>query len=131
MDAFQFADLCRTMLNIDRDELENAGVLTPGKTDDGGTSWKRWNDNPWVFVLKLDDERLQRLWVLLGARNPKAMQYRPDGLPAVGTPIAIEHDGFSGRVIGYYETLEGKRGVNLQLDGARVVHVYGEKWLKP
>ena len=78
MDAFKFADLCRTMLNIDRDELENAGVLTPGKTDDGGTSWKRWNDDWRVFVAKLDDERLQALFALLQQHNPKA--FEPAGL---------------------------------------------------
>lgn len=49
----------------------------------------------------------------------------------LGSHYRIEHDGFSGTVIGDYITLEGKRGVVLQLDGCRVVHVYGEKWLKP
>lgn len=43
----------------------------------------------------------------------------------------IEHDGFTGTKIGYYVTLEGKHGAVLQQDGSRVVHVYGEKWLKP
>lgn len=43
----------------------------------------------------------------------------------------IEHYGFKGDVIGSYVTREGKRGVVIQQDGTRVVHVYGEKWLKP
>jgi hypothetical protein len=43
----------------------------------------------------------------------------------------IDHDGFIGHVVGLYTTLEGKRGVVLQQLGTRVVHVYGEKWLKP
>lgn len=47
----------------------------------------------------------------------------------LGTTVAIEHDGFVGTVIGYYETREGKRGVVLQQVGTRVVHVYGERWL--
>lgn len=45
--------------------------------------------------------------------------------------FTIEYDGFAGDVIGHYTTREGKRGVVLQQDGTRVVHVYGEKWLKP
>lgn len=45
--------------------------------------------------------------------------------------VVIEHDGFSGDVIGRYTTREGKRGVVVQQDGTRVVHVYGEKWLSP
>lgn len=69
MDAFKFADLCRTMLNIELDQLENAGVITPGAT---GSSWKRWNDDWRVFVAKLDDDRVQALWKLLQEQNPKA-----------------------------------------------------------
>ena len=75
MDAFKFADLCRTMLNIDLDQLENAGVITPGAT---GSSWKRWNDDWRVFVAKLNDDRVQSLWNLLCEQNPKATA--PDGL---------------------------------------------------
>jgi hypothetical protein len=57
-------------------------------------------------------------------------------MPAAGTPsptghVAIAHDGFAGDIIGHYVTREGKRGVVVQQDGTRVVHVYGEKWLQP
>lgn len=45
--------------------------------------------------------------------------------------VTIAHDGFSGNIIGYYTTREGKRGVVVQQDGTRVVHVYGEKWIIP
>lgn len=48
-----------------------------------------------------------------------------------GTPMRVEHDGFEGVVLGTYETLEGKRGYVCQLRGARIVHVYGEKWVVP
>lgn len=47
----------------------------------------------------------------------------------LGARYRIEHDGFEGTVIGHYERLDGKRGVVLQQDGTKVVHVYGEKWL--
>lgn len=47
-----------------------------------------------------------------------------------GTRIRVEHDGFEGVVLDPYTTLEGKRGQVCQLAGARVVHVYGEKWLE-
>lgn len=46
-----------------------------------------------------------------------------------GGHVEIAHDGFAGHIIGRYETREGKRGVVVQQDGTRVVHVYGEKWL--
>jgi hypothetical protein len=48
----------------------------------------------------------------------------------IGTRLKVEHDGFSGTVQGYYVTREGKPGLALQLDNAKVVHVYGEKWFE-
>jgi hypothetical protein len=44
--------------------------------------------------------------------------------------VVIAHDGFAGDIIGHYVTREGKRGVVVQQDGTRVVHVYGEKWIE-
>lgn len=46
----------------------------------------------------------------------------------LGMSLAVEHDGFRGTVIGHYVTREGKRGLVLQQDGTKVVHVYGVKW---
>jgi hypothetical protein len=51
--------------------------------------------------------------------------------PGAGESYTIEHDGFSGNVVGSYITREGKRGVVLQQIGTRVCHLYGEKWLSP
>ena len=51
--------------------------------------------------------------------------------PDMGTMVVIEHDGFIGTVQGHYGTREGKRGVVLQQVGTKVVHVYGERWIKP
>lgn len=54
------------------------------------------------------------------------------------TVFEIEHDGFKGTVLKtpegrpcIYVTREGKRGRVLQQIGTKIVHVYGEKWLKP
>jgi hypothetical protein len=41
------------------------------------------------------------------------------------------NDGFKGTVVGWYVTREGKHGVDLQLDNAKVIHVYQIKWLDP
>lgn len=38
--------------------------------------------------------------------------------------VSVDYDGFVGDVIGNYVTREGKRGVVVQQDGTRVVHVY-------
>jgi hypothetical protein len=45
-----------------------------------------------------------------------------------GTRLTVDHDGFKGRVVGYYMTLEGKPGLALQLKNSRVVHVYSTRW---
>lgn len=45
----------------------------------------------------------------------------------IGTRVAsINGDDFVGTVIGYYTRLDGRKGVVVQQDGTRVVHVYGE-----
>lgn len=57
---------------------------------------------------------------------PEALALQPP--PAQGEPhhVTIVHDGFIGDVIGSYVTREGKRGIVVQQDGTRVVHVYRE-----
>lgn len=72
MDAAKFHNACRIMLNIDLDELEKAGVITPGAN--GGSDWKRFNEDPLIFMIKLPTERFNRLWALIEARQPE--QYR-------------------------------------------------------
>lgn len=49
----------------------------------------------------------------------------------MGSRWECTNDDFVGEVIGYYTTKELKQGVVLQLDDARVVHVYQTKWLQP
>lgn len=56
------------------------------------------------------------------------LPFEPTGRQPTGH-VEIAHDGFAGEIIGHYTTREGKRGVVVQQDGTRVVHVYGEKWL--
>ena len=60
-------------------------------------------------------------------------KYKEDikSIPDYGKQYQIDHDGFKGTVIGHYITREGKYGTVLQLNDARVVHVYGTKWLIP
>ena len=58
----------------------------------------------------------QKLWLKLAEKYP------------FGTPLSVAHDGFKGVVIGYYVTVEGKPGLVLQLNRAKVVHVYSTKW---
>ncbi|MCB1423184.1 MAG: hypothetical protein KDJ69_12110 [Nitratireductor sp.] len=71
MDKMAFHNACRILLNIDLDELERAGVIHPGNKDRGGSSWKRFNDEPLIFILKLPTERFEKLWQLIEERQPE------------------------------------------------------------
>lgn len=48
----------------------------------------------------------------------------------IGIELSVAHDGFEGKVIGYYITWENKPGVVLQQQNTRVVHVYSTKWFE-
>ncbi|PQV58769.1 hypothetical protein LX70_00582 [Defluviimonas denitrificans] len=65
----RFLNAAKILLNIDKDELEAAGVLTPGAV--GGSDWTRFNDEPLIFLVKLPDDRYARLWQMIEARQPK------------------------------------------------------------
>jgi hypothetical protein len=69
MTAHEFVNACRILMNLDKHVLEEAGVLKPGQV--GGSCWERLNRDPFMFLLKLDDDRLERLWTLIEARQPK------------------------------------------------------------
>lgn len=66
-DARGFRNICAIMMNLDLDELERAGVITPGAK--GGSDWQRFNHDPLIFVWMLDDERREKLWQLILSRG--------------------------------------------------------------
>lgn len=69
IEPMQFRNLMAIMLNIDLDELEDAGVIEKGMAKDGGgTSWARYNDDPLMFVMKLGDKRLEALTAIINKR---------------------------------------------------------------
>ena len=70
-----FRDIMAVMMNIDLYVLEDAGVIAKGNVDNGGNSWKRFNDDPLRFVLKLDDEKLEALTTLVNERRRAVKSY--------------------------------------------------------
>lgn len=70
MNARRFRNACAIMLNLDFVDLVEAGVIATGNFDSGGSSWKRFNNEPFVFVLKLPDECLEKLCALIESRQP-------------------------------------------------------------
>ena len=48
---------------ISKDQLVRAGIIGPGA---GGSDWKRFNDDPMTFIMKLPPDRLPALCRLLG-----------------------------------------------------------------
>lgn len=73
MDANGFRNVCAILLNLDLDQLEAAGVITPGAK--GGSDWTRFNKEPLIFVLKLPTERREALWALVQDRLRPAPQH--------------------------------------------------------
>lgn len=69
MNAHSFVNACRIIMNLDKHVLEEGGVFDPGQV--GGCDWDRLNRDPFMFLLKLPEDRLERLWALIEARQPK------------------------------------------------------------
>lgn len=70
LDQQRFFNGCMILLNLDLHELVEAGVIKEGNIDCGGSSWKRFNDAPLVFLAKIDDRKRAALWKLIEARQP-------------------------------------------------------------
>lgn len=39
----------------------------------------------------------------------------------------VEYDGMIGTIVGHYTTREGRKGVVLQQQGTKIIHVYNEQ----
>lgn len=65
MTATELAKVAAAINNMDRDTLEGAGVIKRGQV--GGSDWKRFNDEPMIFVAKLPPEKLAILAELITA----------------------------------------------------------------
>lgn len=83
MNAHAFVNTCRIIMSLDKHVLEAAGVLNPGQV--GGSDWDRLNRDPFMFLLKLPEDRLERLWTLIVSRQPK-----PAASPVAETLIRIK-----------------------------------------
>jgi len=59
----QLKSFAYTWSNISKDQLEKAGVINPKQV--GGSDWKRFDADPMTFILKLPEDRLQKLTEIL------------------------------------------------------------------
>ena len=62
MEAKTVRHIAQRMMNIDKHELVEAGIMHDGV---GGNDWKRFNDQPLIFICKLDDDKLRKLAQLI------------------------------------------------------------------
>ena len=63
----EFHNALRILLNIDRDELEEAGVLsTPVFNRED--RWKAFRANPYKFFVRADTPTAQKIWGLMEKR---------------------------------------------------------------
>ncbi|TPK59066.1 MULTISPECIES: hypothetical protein [unclassified Mesorhizobium] len=70
MTPLSFREVFVIIHNLDLSDLEQAGVIKPGAN--GGSDWKRFNNDIGTFVLKLPSERLDKLVGLIEARRAEA-----------------------------------------------------------
>lgn len=59
----QMKTLAYAWSNMSQDKLEKAGVMKPNQV--GGSDWKRFNNDPMMFIIKLPDDKLKKLSDLL------------------------------------------------------------------
>jgi len=87
LDSKLFKEICHVLLNIDKQDLEEAGVIERGAT--GGSSWDRFNNDVCIFVLKLPDQRRDALCRLIDEKlNPP-----PPPIPASAFVDAEDRSG--------------------------------------
>jgi len=70
MTAADLRHIAYRMCNFDADQLIKSGVLRAdanGKPAVGGSDWTRYNNDPLTFIIKLPDDRLDKLAELIGA----------------------------------------------------------------
>lgn len=66
MDGRTLRNIAAILHNLDKDELEKAGVIRPGAV--GGSDWDRFNRDVGTFILKLPDDRRDALAKMIEER---------------------------------------------------------------
>lgn len=66
MSSADFHNRLRILLNLDRHDLEEAGVLKAGR--EGWSEWIEFRRDPFRACLRMDDERYALLWGLMDRR---------------------------------------------------------------
>lgn len=64
MNSTDLKTIAHILINLDFDQLADAGVLergSDGRPAEGGSSWERFNRDPLMFILKLPDDKLDAL----------------------------------------------------------------------
>jgi hypothetical protein len=62
-------EIAAKMMNIDKHQLEEAGVIKPNAK--GGPDWTRFNADPLIFICKLDDDRRDILAALVSPHKTR------------------------------------------------------------
>jgi hypothetical protein len=69
MSKTEFHNALRILHSIDLHELQTVGLwLNP----DNIASWVKFQDNPYLFFIRADDETSDKIWQVVVARNRKA-----------------------------------------------------------
>ncbi len=69
MDKLTFHNCIRILMNIDKWELVEAGIIKDDSTS--GTCWTRFNNDPLIFIAKLNDDAYDALWDIMKKREKR------------------------------------------------------------
>lgn len=69
MTLAEFHNALRILTSIDRYELVAFKVIDP----DDGAAWQAFRTDPFRWFIRADDERAERLWRIIQARQPRTV----------------------------------------------------------
>lgn len=64
----EFENGLRILISIDMSELEDAGAIARGDK----TSWEKFRDNPWRWLIRVDDDTAAAVWTIIERRSSRA-----------------------------------------------------------
>lgn len=70
MQMDQFHNALRILLNLERQDLQDAGVIN----FDDDAAWRRFSDNPHRWFIVASDDQARALWALIESRQPASLR---------------------------------------------------------
>ena len=73
MNLARFLNALRILRNINRYELEDAGIVPPfviGSNRNADVPWVNFREDPFYFLMHCDDTMAAKIWTIVESRQP-------------------------------------------------------------